>query len=197
MSLSLSIPFGCNFDATGKALGSGTDNGEIKRDYLYGDGKSDYFIFDNDGYMLSGWKRWSKSEGQSMDGDLYYLGTQDERLGTYQLPVVRDWSWSSAAFDGINTDDEQQLRMSATVLLSRPMVRQLRMIRPNTTTRLIPSMSTEECLICGYIRPTLLLTLNDQLRCIFFRSKRNTIREEEGGRRRKWSGFLLPEHRLW
>ncbi len=45
------------FDATGKALGAGTDNGEIKR-LPYGDGKSDYFIFDNDGYMLSGWKRW-------------------------------------------------------------------------------------------------------------------------------------------
>ncbi len=92
------------FDATGKALGSGTDNGEIKR-LPHGDGKSDYFIFDNDGYMLSGWKRWSKSEGQSMDGDLYYLGSQDEgwaRTSFQWLEIDPD----SPAFDGINTDDD-------------------------------------------------------------------------------------------
>ena len=92
------------FDATGKALGAGTDNGEIKR-LPYGDGKSDYFIFDNDGYMLSGWKRWSKDEGQSMDGDLYYLGTQDEgwaRTSFQWLEIDPD----IPAFDGIPEDDD-------------------------------------------------------------------------------------------
>ncbi len=93
------------FDATGKALGSGTDNGEIKR-LPYGDGQSGYFIFDNDGYMLSGWKRWSKDDGQNFDeGDLYYLGTQDEGWAR------TSWQWLEIdpdlpAFEDINEDDD-------------------------------------------------------------------------------------------
>ena len=88
------------FDATGKALGAGTDNGEIKR-LPYGDGKSDYFIFNQDGYMLSGWKKWDKA---GTDKDLYYLGSQDEgwaRTNWHYLEIDPDIS----AFDGIDTED--------------------------------------------------------------------------------------------
>ena len=92
------------FDATGKALGAGSDNGEIKR-LPYGDGKNDYFIFDEDGYMLSGWKRWSRKDGQSSSGDLYYLGTQDEgwaRTSFQWLEIDPD----VPAFSGIPDQDD-------------------------------------------------------------------------------------------
>ena len=92
------------FDATGKALGAGVDGGEIKK-LTYGDGQNGYFIFDEDGYMLSGWKRWKKNEGQTFDGDLYYLGTQDEGWAR------TNWQWLEIdpdlqAFEDIDTEDD-------------------------------------------------------------------------------------------
>ncbi len=89
------------FDSTGKALGCDTSNGEIKR-LSYGDGLSGYFIFNEDGYMLSGWQRWSKS-GDSEK--LYYLGTQNEGwayTGWQYLTIDPDID----AFSGINEDDD-------------------------------------------------------------------------------------------
>ena len=90
------------FDGSGKALGCDTTNGEIKK-LTYGDGSaSGYFIFNEDGYMLSGWQRWSKSgEGQK----LYYLGGQNEgwaRTGWQYLTIDPDIE----AFSGINQDDD-------------------------------------------------------------------------------------------
>ena len=58
------------------------------RNYPYGDGQSGYFIFDGDGYMLSGLEEMDKDNGKDSGTDLYYLGTQDRRMGTHQLPVV-------------------------------------------------------------------------------------------------------------
>ena len=91
------------FDANGKALGAGSGEGEIKR-VSYGDGQSGYFIFDDEGYMQSGWKRWSRSTGFD-EGDLYYLGSQDEgwaRTSWQWLEVNTDLS----VFDGVETEDE-------------------------------------------------------------------------------------------
>ncbi len=93
------------FDATGKALGAGSNNGngEIKK-LTYGDGQSGYFIFDGDGYMLSGWKRWDKDNGKDSGTDLYYLGTQDEgwaRTSFQWLEIDPD----IPAFDGIDQAD--------------------------------------------------------------------------------------------
>ena len=62
------------FDGSGKAIGSGSSNGAIKK-LSYGDNQSAYFIFNQDGYMLSGWQRWSKSGDKEK---LYYLGGQNE-----------------------------------------------------------------------------------------------------------------------
>ncbi len=56
--------------------------------------------------MLSGWKRWSKDDGQNFDeGDLYYLGTQDEGWAR------TSWQWLEIdpdlpAFEDINEDDD-------------------------------------------------------------------------------------------
>ena len=89
------------FDGNGKALGCDTTNGEIKK-LSYGDGASGYFIFNEDGYMLSGWQRWSKS-GDSEK--LYYLGGQNEgwaRTGWQYLTIDPDID----AFNGINEDDD-------------------------------------------------------------------------------------------
>ncbi len=77
------------FSSNGKVLGSGNDHGEIKK-LSYGDGQSGYFIFNEDGYMLSGWKTWTK-DGD--DDELYYLGDQNEgwaRTGWNHLPVDPD-----------------------------------------------------------------------------------------------------------
>lgn len=90
------------FDSSGKALGCDTTNGEIKK-LSYGDGQSAYFIFNEDGYMLSGWKRWSKT-GDSEK--LYYLGNQNEgwaRTGWQYLEIDPDLE----AFNGISEDDEE------------------------------------------------------------------------------------------
>src|SRR5699024_3901229 len=68
----------------------------------YGDGATGYFIFNEDGYMLSGWQRWSKS-GDSEK--LYYLGGQNEgwaRTGWQYLTIDPDID----AFSGINEDDD-------------------------------------------------------------------------------------------
>ncbi len=89
------------FDGSGKALGCDTTNGEIKK-LSYGDGATGYFIFNEDGYMLSGWQRWSKS-GDSEK--LYYLGGQNEgwaRTGWQYLTIDPDID----AFSGINEDDD-------------------------------------------------------------------------------------------
>ena len=89
------------FDGNGKALGCDTTNGEIKK-LSYGDGATGYFIFNEDGYMLSGWQRWSKS-GDSEK--LYYLGGQNEgwaRTGWQYLTIDPDID----AFNGINEDDD-------------------------------------------------------------------------------------------
>ena len=92
------------FDATGKALGAGVTNGEIKR-LPYGDGKSDYFIFNDEGYMLSGWKRWSKKNGLDNDAsDLYYLGSPNEgwaRTNWHYLEVNTDVN----EFEGLDEED--------------------------------------------------------------------------------------------
>jgi hypothetical protein len=98
------------FDATGKALGPGASggNGEIKR-LPYGDGQSGYFIFDNDGYMLSGWKRWKKDGSTGADADLYYLGTQDEgwaRTSFQWLEIDPD----IAAFNFDNIEDDENYK---------------------------------------------------------------------------------------
>ena len=90
------------FSSNGKALGSGNDHGEIKK-LSYGDGQSGYFIFNEDGYMLSGWKTWTK-DGD--DDELYYLGDQNEgwaRTGWNYLPVDPDLE----AFSGISEADEE------------------------------------------------------------------------------------------
>ena len=57
------------FDGSGKAIGFG-ENEEVVKKLSYGDGQSAYFMFNTDGYMLSGWK--------DRNGDLYYLGDQNE-----------------------------------------------------------------------------------------------------------------------
>ncbi len=90
------------FGGTGKAVGCDTPNGEIKR-LSYGDGQSGYFIFNEDGYMLSGWKKWKKDGSNT---DLYYLGTQDQgwaHTGWQYLEVDPDLD----AFSGIQEDDEE------------------------------------------------------------------------------------------
>jgi len=93
------------FDATGKALGAGSDNGEIKR-LPYGDNQSGYFIFDEDGYMLSGWKRWDKNNGQTSDGDLYYLGSQDEGWARTSFQWLEiDPDIPAFDFDNIEADE--------------------------------------------------------------------------------------------
>ena len=82
------------------------------------------------------------------DGDLYYLGSQDEgwaRTSFQWLEIDPDLP----AFDGINTDDDNY--KDECWFYFKTNGKAVKMIRPNTTTRLIPSMSTEECLICGYI----------------------------------------------
>ena len=88
------------FDANGKAL-----NNEIKR-LPYGDGKSDYFIFNDNGYMLSGWKKWSKQNGVDDEkGDLYYLGTPDQGwayTSWHELEVNTDLS----LFSDLATDED-------------------------------------------------------------------------------------------
>lgn len=87
------------FGANGKALGAGSDQGEIKK-LSYGDGQSGYFIFNEDGYMLSGWKEWSKND------KLYYLGNQNEgwaRTDWQYLQVDPDLD----CFSGINEADEE------------------------------------------------------------------------------------------
>ncbi len=90
------------FDGTGKALGCDTDHGEIKK-LTYANGEaSGYFIFNEDGYMLSGWQRWSKSGDKEK---LYYLGGQNEgwaRIGWQYLTIDPDVD----AFNGINQDDD-------------------------------------------------------------------------------------------
>ena len=90
------------FDGNGKALGCDTTNGEIKK-LTYANGEATgYFIFNEDGYMLSGWQRWSKS-GESEK--LYYLGGQNEgwaRTGWQYLTIDPDID----AFNGINEDDD-------------------------------------------------------------------------------------------
>ncbi|HIQ73621.1 MAG TPA: hypothetical protein IAA51_04295 [Candidatus Cottocaccamicrobium excrementipullorum] len=90
------------FDGSGKALGCDTTNGEIKK-LTYGDGSATgYFIFNEDGYMLSGWQRWSKSGNSEK---LYYLGGQNEgwaRTGWQYLTIDPDID----AFSGINQDDD-------------------------------------------------------------------------------------------
>ncbi len=90
------------FSNNGKALGSGSDHGEIKK-LSYGDGQSGYFIFNEDGYMLSGWKKWTKD---GADDELYYLGDQNEGWATTSwkyLPVDPDLE----AFSGISEADEE------------------------------------------------------------------------------------------
>ncbi len=90
------------FSSNGKALGSGSDHGEIKK-LTYGDGQSGYFIFNEDGYMLSGWKKWTK-DGD--DDELYYLGDQNEgwaRTSWNYLPVDPDLE----AFSGISEADDE------------------------------------------------------------------------------------------
>ena len=87
------------FGANGKALGAGSDQGEIKK-LSYGDGQSGYFILNEDGYMLSGWKEWSKND------KLYYLGNQNEgwaRTNWQYLQVDPDLD----CFSGINEADEE------------------------------------------------------------------------------------------
>ena len=87
------------FDSNGKAL-----TNEIKR-VPHGENKSDYFIFNEDGYMLSGWKRWSKKNGLgNPESDLYYLGTPDQGwayTGWYELEVNTDLD----EFDGLDEYD--------------------------------------------------------------------------------------------
>ncbi len=90
------------FDGTGKALGCDTTNGEIKK-LSYGDGQSAYFIFNEDGYMLSGWKKWTKD---GTNDKLYYLGGQNEgwaHTGWQYLEVDPDID----AFAGINEDADE------------------------------------------------------------------------------------------
>ena len=90
------------FDNTGKALGCDTTNGEIKK-LTYANGEATgYFIFNEDGHMLSGWQRWSKSGSSEK---LYYLGNQNEgwaRTGWQYLTIDPDID----AFSGINEDDD-------------------------------------------------------------------------------------------
>ncbi len=74
------------FDSKGKAVGCNTDEGAIKK-LNYGDGQSAYFIFNNEGVMLSGWQRWSKT---GEDQKLYYLGDENEgwaRTGWQYLDI--------------------------------------------------------------------------------------------------------------
>ncbi len=94
--------------------------------------------------MLSGWKRWDKDNGKDSGTDLYYLGTQDEgwaRTSFQWLKLIRISLHLMELTKRIIT-----IRMSAGSS-SRQMVRQLRMIPLNITTRPIPLMDTEECLI--------------------------------------------------
>ncbi len=88
------------FDSNGKALGCDTTNGEIKK-LSYGDGQSGYFIFNEDGYMLSGWQKWDKNGSNK---SLYYLGNQNEgwaHTGWQKLEIDPDID----AFSGIDEDD--------------------------------------------------------------------------------------------
>ena len=90
------------FDGSGKAIGSGSSNGAIKK-LSYGDNQSAYFIFNQDGYMLSGWQRWSKSGDKEK---LYYLGGQNEgwaHTGWQYLEIDPDID----AFAGINTEADE------------------------------------------------------------------------------------------
>ena len=90
------------FDGSGKAIGSGSSNGAIKK-LSYGDNQSAYFIFNQDGYMLSGWQRWSKNGDKEK---LYYLGGQNEgwaHTGWQYLEIDPDID----AFAGINTEAEE------------------------------------------------------------------------------------------
>ncbi len=84
------------FDGSGKAIGFG-ENNEVVKKLSYGDGQSAYFMFNTDGYMLSGWK--------DRNGDLYYLGDQNEgwaRTGWQQLEV----DINLPVFQALDEDDD-------------------------------------------------------------------------------------------
>ncbi len=84
------------FDGSGKAIGFG-ENEEVVKKLSYGDGQSAYFMFNTDGYMLSGWK--------DRNGDLYYLGDQNEgwaRTGWQQLEV----NIELPVFQSLDEDDD-------------------------------------------------------------------------------------------
>ena len=79
------------FDGKGKAYGyNSSNNGTIKK-VAYGDGKSDYFIFNNEGVMLSGWQKWSKSGDNEK---IYWLGDENE-------------GWARTGWQYLNVEDEE------------------------------------------------------------------------------------------
>ena len=79
------------FDGKGKAYGFNSNNNGVIKKVPYGDGKSDYFIFNNEGVMLSGWQKWSKSGDNEK---IYWLGDENE-------------GWARTGWQYLNVEDEE------------------------------------------------------------------------------------------
>ena len=80
------------FDGKGKAEGfNTTGNGVIKKLAYGNEGKTDYFIFNNEGVMLSGWQKWSKSGDNEK---IYWLGDENE-------------GWARTGWNYLNVEDEE------------------------------------------------------------------------------------------